>query len=257
MPSVARTINLGDIEVPRMGLGTNRLTETAANVEFIRSVSGTGVGLVDTAHLYTGGSSEATIGAALPGTHQGLIVATKGGFRPGEGKRDVLSAQIEESLRKLQTDSIDLYYLHRIDPETPFEETASVLAAFHEAGKIRRVGISHVSIAQIEKARRIVPISAVQNQYNLADHGCDDVVDYCLAQGIVFVPYYPLHGEHPRLLDIARSHGATPTQIKLAWLLRRSPNILPIPGTLDLDHVRENVAALELELTDEEFAALA
>ena len=193
MPNVARTINLGDRVIPRMGLGTNRLTESAANVEFIRSVGGAGIGLIDSAHLYTGGSSEATIGAALGGQRPSVVVATKGGFRPGEGHRDVLRDQIAESLRKLRTDSIDLYYLHRVDPETPLEETLSVLASSHESGEIKHVGLSHVSIAQIERARTILPISAVQNLYNLADRGCDDVVDYCLEHGIVFVPYYPLH----------------------------------------------------------------
>lgn len=256
MPNVARTITFGGLEIQRMGLGTNRLTETRDNVEFIRAVGGAGIGLIDSAHLYTGGSSEATIGAALGGTHTPVVVATKGGFRPGEGRRDVLTAQIEESLRKLRTDSIDLYYLHRVDPETPFEETLSVLASSQRSGKIKHSGLSHVSIQQIEQARAVLPISAVQNQYNLADRGCDDVVDHCLEHGIVFVPYYPLHGDHPRLGDVAAAHGATRTQIKLAWLLRRAPNILPIPGTLELDHVRENVGALEVDLTDEEFAAL-
>jgi aryl-alcohol dehydrogenase-like predicted oxidoreductase len=184
------------------------------------------------------------------------MVATKGGFRPGEGSREVLSAQIAESLSKLRTNAIDLYYLHRIDPETPFEETLSVLAAYQQDGKLTHVGISHVSIDEIERARKVVPISAVQNQYNHSDRDCEDVVDYCRDQGIVFVPYYPLHGDHPQLDRVAAAHDATRSQIKLAWLLRRAPHIMPIPGTLDLDHVRENVAALDIELTDEEFAAL-
>jgi len=256
MPNVARTIRLGELEIPRMGLGTNRLTVSAANVEFIKSVGGAGIGLIDTAHLYTGGSSEATIGQAFNGTHPGVIVATKGGFRPGEGKREVLRAQIEESLHKLRTDSIDLYYLHRVDPDTAFEESLSVLAEYRRSGKLKHVGLSHVSIEQIEQANRIVPISAVQNQYNLADRGCDDVVDYCTEKGIVFVPYFPLHGDRSALHEIARARKATPSQIKLAWLLRRAPNILPIPGTLDLGHVRENVSALDIELTDDEFSAL-
>lgn len=253
---VARTIRIGDINVPRMGLGTNRLTETAQNIEFVQRVASAGIGLIDTAHLYTGGSSETTIGAALGNQHERLVVATKGGFRPGEGRREVLSAQIDESLQKLRTHSIDLYYLHRVDPQTPLEESASVLAEYHGRGQIKTVGLSHVSIEQIDFARSIVPISAVQNQYNLADRGCDDVVDYCMREGIVFVPYYPLHGDHPRLAEVAHAHGANKSQIALAWLLRRAPNVLPIPGTLDIDHVRENVAALDIELTDEEFEAL-
>lgn len=256
MPDIARTIKIGELEIPRMGLGTNRLTESAVNVEFIKSVGGAGIGLIDTAHLYTGGSSETTIGQALHGTHAGVIVATKGGFRPGEGKREVLGAQIEESLHKLRTDSIDLYYLHRVDPDTAFEEILSVLAGYHQRGKIKHVGLSHVSIEQVDQANRMVPISAVQNQYNLADRGCDDVVDYCAEKGIVFVPYYPLHGDRSALDEIARSRNATRSQVKLAWLVRRAPNILPIPGTLDLGHVRENMSALDIELTDDEFSAL-
>lgn len=251
-----RTISLGGREITRMGLGTNRLTDSAANVEFVRGVGSAGIGLIDTAHLYTSGSSEATIGAALGADHPGVVVATKGGFRPGEGRPDVLRAHVEESLRRLRSDTIELYYLHRVDPETPLETSLGVLAEYHERGVIRHVGVSHVSVEQIERARAIAPISAVQNQYNLSDRGCDDVVDYCTANGIVFVPYYPLHGNHPNLDDIARRRGATASQIKLAWLLRRAPNVLPIPGTLDLTHVRENVAALEIELSDEEFAAL-
>ena len=193
---------------------------------------------------------------ALDGSGGRHIVATKGGFRPGEGRPEVLAAQIDESLRRLRTTSIDLFYLHRVDPETPLETSLGVLSDYHDRGLIRNVGISHVSVAQIEQARQVVPISAVQNQYNLADRGSDDVVDYCAEEHIVFVPYYPLHGDHPLLPEIARGQNAAASQIALAWLLRRSPNILPIPGTLSIEHVRENVGALDVELTDEEFDAL-
>ena len=248
-----RTLRLGHTEVARIGLGTNRLRNTPENVRFVQEAVAAGVGLIDTAHSYTGGESEATIGAAL----DGVVVATKGGYNRGEGRPEVLRAQIEESLRRLRTDSIGLYYLHRVDPETPLEESLGVLEKFRDAGKIRHVGLSQVGIAEIERARRVVPVAAVQNQYNLSARESEGVVDYCAGEGIVFVPYFPLRGAGgPALDEIAERHGATPTQIALAWLLRRSPAMLPIPGTLSLEHVKENLAALEIELGDDEFEAL-
>jgi len=240
-----------------MGLGTNRLTATSANVDFIRSAAASGLGLIDTAHLYTGGASESTIGAALDGRTTDVVVATKGGFRPGEGKPETLRAQIQASLERLRMDRIFLYYLHRVDPETPFEATLEVLAEHHERGVIQNVGLSEVGIEELERARQVLPISAVQNHYNVDERRWDDVVDYCTDQSIAFVPFYPLHAEPPGLRPIADSHRATTAQIALAWLLRRSPLILPIPGTLSIDHVRENIAALDIDLTDEEFAQLA
>jgi pyridoxine 4-dehydrogenase len=248
-----RTLKLGDTEVARIGLGTNRLRNTPENVRFVQEAVAAGVGLIDTAHSYTGGESEATIGAAL----DGVVVATKGGFNRGEGRPEVLRAQIEESLRRLRTDSIGLYYLHRVDSETPLEESLGAIKEFQDAGKIRNVGLSQVGIEQVERARRVVPIAAVQNQYNLAAREYEDVADWCAGEGIVFVPYFPLRGEGgPALAEIAQRHGATRTQITLAWLLRRSPAMLPIPGTLSLEHVKENLAALEIELGDDEFEAL-
>jgi pyridoxine 4-dehydrogenase len=247
---------LGDIELTRIGLGTNRLRKTPENIAFLREAVAAGVNLIDTAHSYTGGESEATIGAALASA-DGLVEATKGGFARGEGRPEVLRGQIEDSLRRLQTDTIALYYLHRIDPETPLEESLGAIEEYRAAGKIRHVGLSQVGIEQIERARRVVPIAAVQNQYNLADREYEDVVDHCAAEGIVFVPYYPLHGADGRALaEIAERHGATPAQIALAWLLRRSPAMIPIPGTLSLEHLKENLAALEIELSDDEFDAL-
>ena len=250
-------LRLGDVEVARIGLGTNRLTNTPENVAFVKEAVAAGVGVVDTAHTYTGGESEATIGAALSPVPQGGVVATKGGFRPGEGRPEVLRAQIEESLRRLRTDSIALYYLHRVDPETPLEESLGAIEEYRDSGKIRHVGLSQVGIDQIERARRVVPIVAVQNQYNLSERRYEDVVDYCAGEGIVFVPFFPLRGDGGRpLAEIADRHGATPAQIALAWLLRRSPTMLPIPGTLSLEHLKENLAATEIELTDAEFEAL-
>jgi pyridoxine 4-dehydrogenase len=248
---------LGDIELTRIGLGTNRLRNTPENVAFIREAVAAGVNLVDTAHSYTGGESEATIGAALSPLPEGVVVATKGGYSPGEGRPEVLRAQIEDSLRRLRTDTIALYYLHRVDPETPLEESLGAIAEYRDAGKIRHVGLSQVGVEQIERARRVVPIAAVQNRYNLADREYEDVVDHCAREGIVFVPYYPLHGaDGPALAEIAERHGTTPAQVALAWLLRRSPATAPIPGTLSLEHLKENLAALDVELSDDEFEAL-
>ena len=240
---------------PRIGLGTNRLTNTRANVAFLHEAVAAGLGLIDTAHLYTSGDSEATIGAAqLP---DGCIVATKGGYGRGNGRPEVLREQIEESLRRLRTDVIDLYYLHRVDPETPLEESLGAIAEYRERGAIRDVGISKVTVEQIERARQVVPIAAVQNEYNLAERESEDVVDHCAANGIAFVPYYPLARDGGRTArKIGKRHGATAAQVALAWMLRRSPAMLPIPGTLSLDHLRENLAAAEIELTDEEFEAL-
>jgi pyridoxine 4-dehydrogenase len=251
-------VRLGDTEVARIGLGTNRLRNTPENVAFLREAVAAGLRHVDTAHTYTGGESEETIGAALSPVPERCVVATKGGFRPGEGRPEALRAQIEESLRRLRTDAIQLYYLHRVDPETPLEESLGAIAEYRDAGKIRHVGLSQVGIEEIERARRVVPIAAVQNQYNLSERRYEDVVDYCAGEGIVFVPFFPLRGDGggPELAEIAERHGATPAQITLAWLLRRSPAMLPIPGTLSLEHLKENLAALEIELDDDEFEAL-
>ena len=250
-------LRLGDTEVPRIGLGTNRLRKTSENVTFVKEAVAAGLRHIDTAHLYTGGDSEATVGEALSPAPDGVVVATKGGFNPGEGRPDVLRAQLEESLRRLRVDSIELYYLHRVDPETPLEESLAVIAEYHEAGKIRHVGVSEVTIDQLERAREIVPVTAVQNRYNLSERTHEDVVDHCAREGIVFVPFFPLRGDGGRALDeIAERHGATPQQITLAWLLKRSPAMLPIPGTLSLEHLKQNLAALELELSDDEVEAL-
>jgi pyridoxine 4-dehydrogenase len=254
----ATTIELADTEVLRIGLGTNRLTSAPANVEFVRHAVAAGVGLVDTAHTYTGGQSEEAIGAALAPVPDGCVVATKGGYAPGHGRRDALGAQIEESLRRLRTDSIALYYLHRVDPDTPLEHSLAAIRDYVDSGRIRHVGLSQVGIEQIERARRIVPIAAVQNHYNVSERSYDDVVDYCAAEGIVFVPYFPLRGDGGRALaEVAERRGATRAQIALAWLLKRSPTMLPIPGTLSLEHLKENLAAPEIELDDAEFHAVA
>jgi pyridoxine 4-dehydrogenase len=248
-------LKLGDIEVARIGLGTNRLTDTREHVAFVRRAVAAGVNVIDTAHAYSRGGSERAIGAALSPIPEDCVVATKGGW--SGGRPDVLRSEIEESLRRLGTDSIALYYLHRVDPETPLEESLGAIKEYRDSGKIRHVGVSNVGIDQIERARRIVPIAAVQNHYNLTERRHEDVVDYCAAEGIVFVPYFPLRGGGRRALaQVADSRSASPAQVALAWLVRRSPTMLPIPGTLSLDHLRENLAALEIDLSEDELQAL-
>jgi aryl-alcohol dehydrogenase-like predicted oxidoreductase len=251
------TVNLAGRAVSRIGLGTNRLRNTPENAAFLRQAVEAGIQLIDSAHLYTGGDSERTIGASLT-DKQSVVVATKGGFGgAGQGRPDILISQIEQSLQRLSIDRIDLYYLHRVDPETPLEESLGAIAAQRDAGRIGEVGISDVTVEQIERARRVVPIAAVQNEYSLSERRYDAVVDHCTAEGIVFVPYFPLRfQETDALRDVAGDLDATPSQIALAWLLRRSPMILPIPGTLSIAHVRENLAALDIELTDDDFERL-
>ena len=251
----ASKLTLGDMEVARIGLGTNRLTNTAGNVAFVEEAVAAGLSHIDTAHSYAGGESEATIGAALSPARDGVVVATKGGY--SSGRPEVLRAEIEASLRRLRTESISLYYLHRVDQDTQLEESLATGLEFVDSGKIRHLGISQVRIDQIERARRVAPITAVQNHYNLSERAHEDVVDYCAGEGIVFVPFFPLRGDGGRgLAETAERHGATRAQITLAWLLKRSPAMLPIPGTLSLDHLKENLAALEIELSDDEFDAL-
>jgi len=254
---VTRTLRLGDTEVNRIGLGTNRLAHTPEKVEFIQQAVAAGVNVIDTAHLYTSGESERTIGAALSPPPAGCVVETKGGFKRGEGRPEVLAAQIEQSLRSLGTDTIELYYLHRVDSETPLETSLGAIKEHRDRGQIRHVGLSEVGVEEIERARQVVPITAVQNRYNLSERGHDDVVDHCEREGIVFVPFFPLRVDGGSALEkIADAHGATPAQVALAWLIRRSPVMLPIPGSLSIEHVRSNLDALDIELSDEEFEAL-
>ena len=247
---------VGGVEVARIGLGTNRLTSTPENHAFLREATEAGLGLIDTAVSYSGGDSERTIGEALSPKPDDLVVATKGGYS-GTASPEELRPQIEQSLESLGTDVIDLYYLHRVHPETPLEASLGTIAEYREAGKIGEIGISAVEVPQIEAAREIVPIAAVQNHYNVAERGSDDVVEYCEENEILFVPYFPLKGNPPpALAEIAESHDATTAQIALAWLLRRSPVMLPIPGTRSIEHLRENLGALDIELGEDEFDAL-
>ncbi|HYR47589.1 MAG TPA: aldo/keto reductase [Candidatus Polarisedimenticolia bacterium] len=248
-------MKLAAIEVARIGMGTNRLTNTRQNVAFIKAAVAAGVQLIDTAHLYTGGQSEETIGAALSPMPDNVVVATKGGFN--DGSPAVISAEIDESLRRLRVKSIALYYLHRVDANFPIETSLGAIKEYVDRGVIRHVGVSQVTVDQIERARKVVPIAAVQQQYNLSERMHDAEVDYCTREGIPFVPFYPLHGAEGRALEeLARRKGGTTRQIALAWLLKRSPVMLPIPGTLSLAHLEENLAAQNIELSDEELEAL-
>lgn len=253
------SVSLGGMDVARIGLGTNRLHRTPENVAFVREAVAAGIGLFDTAHTYAGGESEETIGAALSprSRRHGVLVATKGGWGVGEGRPEALRAQIDESLRRLQTEVIDLYYLHRVDPETPLEDSVGTIKEAVAAGKVRLAGLSQVDVDKVERARQVLPIAAVQNHYSLSERKHDGVVDYCEKEGIVFVPFFPLRDVSSETLDrVAQNHGATPAQVALAWLLRRSPCILPIPGTLSIEHLRDNVRSPELHLSEEEFEAL-
>jgi pyridoxine 4-dehydrogenase len=232
--SISRTASLGDYRLTRIGLGTNRLTEKPENRAFLEAALDAGVNFIDTAHVYTGGKSERTIGGALAPFADDLVVATKGGYEPGTGRPEQLRAELEESFERLRTDTITLYYLHRVHPDAPLED-----------------------VEQIKRAQAVVPIAAVQNPYNLSERKYDDVVDFCERDEILFAPYYPLRGEAPSALDaIAARYDATPQQIALAWLLKRSPKVVPIPGTLSLEHLKSNLAALDLELSDEDYARL-
>jgi aryl-alcohol dehydrogenase-like predicted oxidoreductase len=159
-------------------------------------------------------------------------------------------------VQRLGVDVIDLYYLHRVDPETPLESSVELLQEFVDACRVRHIGLSEVSIEEIERARTVAPIAAVQNEYSLGERKHEEVIDYCEREGIVFVPFFPLRGGSPGLGEVAERHDATENQIKIAWLLRRSPAMAPIPGTLSLEHLKENLAALEIVLSDEEYEAL-
>jgi aryl-alcohol dehydrogenase-like predicted oxidoreductase len=256
----SKKLRLGDTEIARIGLGTNRLANTPENVAFMKEAVAAGVGMIDSAHSYTRGESEETIGTALHPNPDRCVVATKGGGGggSGRGRPEILHAEIEESLRRLRTDVIALYYLHRIDPQTPLEDSLTAIKEYRDRGMIRHVGISEVSIDEIERARQVVPIAAVQNHYNLTERKHEGVVDYCARENIIFVPFFPLRRDSggAALAEIAARHRATSAQIALAWLLKRSPTMLPIPGTLSLDHLKEDLAALRIELSDTEFEAL-
>ena len=255
--AIEQVTELGSRSIRRIGLGTNRLTDDADNRAFLRAAVDVGLNLVDTAHLYSSGDSERAIGAALAPFPNELVVATKGAYSRGGGKPERLRAEIEQSFESLRTETIALYFLHRIDPETPIEDSLGVLKEYRDAGRIEHVGLSEVTVDDVKRGRGVVPIAAVQNEYNLSRREHDKVIDFCEAEGILFVPFFPLRGKAAALEEIAARYEATPHQIALAWLLKRSPAVAPIPGTLSLEHLKTNLAALEIELEDADYTRLA
>jgi aryl-alcohol dehydrogenase-like predicted oxidoreductase len=227
------------------------------------------VNLIDTAESYGPHVSEELIAEALHPYPRGLVIATKGGFdRPGPGKWEPngrperLREELEGSLRRLRLERIDLYQLHRIDPAVPEQQQFETLLQFQREGKIRHIGLSEASVEQVERARKFFTVASVQNRYNLADRTWEPVLEHCQRANIGFIPWFPLQTgklatSGGALAQIAKKHAATPAQIALAWLLRRSPVMLPIPGTSRVKHLEEDVAAAGIELSDEELEALA
>ncbi len=271
----------GDLPVARLGYGTMRLvgdgawgepTDAAEARRVLRRAVELGVTLIDTADAYGPEIAERIIAEALHPYPAGLVIATKGGItRQGPAKTEYVGRAgyliqcVEMSLRRLKLERIDLYQLHRVDPRTPLEESLGALQQMQDQGKIRHIGLSEVTPAQIEEAQKIVPIVSVQNRYSLSDRRNEETLAWCDKQGIAFLPWYPMAGgkmlkpDHPSMETLARvaaAHQATPAQLSLAWLLQRSPVMLPIPGTSKTAHLEENVAAVDLRLTAEEIAQM-
>jgi pyridoxine 4-dehydrogenase len=268
--AAAGTITIGgDLTVNRMGFGAMRLTgpgiwgpppNRSECIRVLRRARELGVNFIDTADSYGPDVSEELIAEALHPYPEGLVIATKGGLeRPGpnrwepNGRPAYLRRRLEGSLRRLRVERIDLYQLHRIDPKVPADEQFATLREFQREGKVRHVGLSEVAVSDIERARRIVPIASVQNKYNLFDREWETVVEYAERSGLAFIPWFPLSAgalkaEGP-LGRIAQRLSATPYQAALAWLLARSPAMLPIPGTASVRHLEENVAAAGIRLT--------
>jgi pyridoxine 4-dehydrogenase len=266
----------GELEVHRLGFGAMRITGRGiwgppadpdrARAVLRRAVE-LGVDLIDTADSYGPFVSEDLIREALA-PYGDVVVATKAGLtRTGPdmwapvGRPEYLRQCVEMSLRRLGVERIDLWQLHRIDPQVPREDQFGVLRDMVDQGKVRLVGLSEVTVEEIEAARAVVPVATVQNLYNLANRKSEDVLEHCEREGIGFIPWFPVAaGQLARpggvLDEVARDHRATHAQLAIAWLLRRSPVVLPIPGTGSVEHVEENCRAAEVELTDEEFQAL-
>jgi pyridoxine 4-dehydrogenase len=261
-PSAYNYISMGDKTVCRIGLGTNRLTDTPQNHELLKHAVKLGINFIDTANIYQGGASEQTIGNTLAPFPKSVVIATKGGMVPGSeanNSPEHLRKVIEESLKRLKTKCIELYHLHRVNPKTPIEETMGFLKKMQMEGKIKHLGLSEVTVEQIEKARSIIEITSVQNHYNLRERKHETVIDYCEKNNIIFIPFFPLDrgSSNSQTLDeIAKKYKSTPQQIVLAWLLKRSPVMLPIPGTLSIKHLEENFAAGKIILSEEDYQAL-
>ncbi len=274
--SLAGAISLGgEISVHRLGFGAMRLTgegiwgppkDRKAALAVLRRTVELGVNFIDTADSYGPNVSEELIAEALFPYPAGLVIATKGGWnRPGpnqwthDATPSHLREAVEGSLKRLRLDRIDVYQLHIPDPIVSFETSVETLAQLRSEGKIRLIALSNVTQEHIERARKIVPIVSVQNRYSFADREWDYVVDYCERNGIAFIPWFPLGAGKVAgevLNRIAQAHHASPTQVALAWLLRRSPIMLPIPGTSSIEHLEENVAAVSVRLTADDYKRL-
>lgn len=267
----------GDLPVHRLGYGAMQLTgpgiwgppkDRAEAVRVLRRALELGVDFIDTADSYGPYVSEEIIAEALHPYAKGVVVATKAGLvrtGPNEwhpvGAPKYLRQQLEMSLRRLKLERIDLYQLHRIDPKVPVEESLGELKALQKEGKIRHIGLSEVSVAEIERARKVVDVVSVQNRYNLTDRVHEKVLDYCEKENLGFIPWFPLAtgglAKPGSTLDaVAKKHNATPAQIALSWLLARSPVMLPIPGTSSVKHLEENLAGAEVRLGKDELAAV-
>ncbi|MFE7571762.1 aldo/keto reductase [Streptomyces sp. NPDC057539] len=267
----------GDLPVTRLGYGTMQLTgpgiwgdpeDPAEAVRVLRRAVELGINFIDTADSYGPFTADLLLKKALHPYPDDLVIATKVGLTrtgPDEwvpvGRPEYLRQEVELNLRHLGVERIDLLQLHRIDPKVPFDEQVGALVALQGEGKIRHLGLSEVSVAELEEAGRMARIVSVQNRFNLADRAAEDVVEYARAQGLGFIPWFPLAtgalaaADSP-LSKIAADRGAAPSQLALAWLLRRSPVILPIPGTSSVTHLEENTIGATLELTDDEFETL-
>ncbi len=264
----------GDLTVNRLGYGAMRITgdgiwgepkDREGAKKVLRRAVELGVNFIDTADAYGPAVSEPLIGEALAPYSGGVVIATKGGLvRTGPDKWEAvgrpayLRQEVELSLRYLKTERIDLWQLHRIDPQTPVEESLGEIAKLKEEGKIRHVGLSEVKPDEIERARKVVEIVSVQNKYNVGDREHEYVVDYCERHNLAFIPWFPvaagkLAQPGGKLDAAAKAHGATVSQLSLAWLLHRSPVMLPIPGTSSVEHLEENVAAANVTLSDAEW----
>jgi len=266
----------GDAEVTRLGYGAMRITgpgiwgppkDRDEALKVLKRLPELGVDFIDTADSYGPRVSEELLAEALH-PYDGMFIATKGGLtRPGpnnwkpKGDPAYLRVCLEGSLKRLKADRIDLWQLHRIDPMVSREDQFGVIADFLKEGLIRHAGLSQVTVEEIEAARKVFPVATVQNRYNLTDRADEDVLEYCEANGIGFIPWYPLaSGDLAKpggIVDTAaKVHDATASQVALAWILRRSPVMLPIPGTSSVEHLEENVAGAALRLSDDEFAGL-
>lgn len=269
----------GALEVRRLGYGAMRLSgpdivgpppDPGSAARVLRRAVELGVNFIDTADSYGPHHNEEFIASTLLPYPEDLVIATKGGLTrdldgdgswPTNGRPDHLRTACEGSLRRLRVETIDLYQFHRPDPAVAFEESLGALVELRDEGKIRLIGLSNVTLAQYEQAKAITPIASVQNRYNIRDRESEDILRACEADGVAFLPYFPLQGfgftsGSTALGAVGQAHGSTPAQIALAWLLARSPVMLPIPGTSSLDHLEENIAAASIRLTDKDLERL-